>query len=341
MVLERLQQISSHLTQKVVQNHPLDPLSHDEIAAAVAIVKKAHPDVHFNTITLWEPRKADMMIWMASTTEATRPHRVVDVVTVGRGSKVFDGLVDLNEGRLISWAQIDGVQPMLTVEDLQIVETIVRKDPKVIEQCGVLGIPPEDMHKVYCDPWTIGYDERFGVKLRLQQALMYYRPHIDDSQYTYPLDFCPIYNADTREVIHIDIPKVRIPLNTAPPTNYHAEAQKAKGGYRKDLKPLYIEQPEGVSFTMEGRVLKWQNWNVHVGFNHREGIVLSDIRYNDQGNVRPVFWRLSMAEMVVPYGNPDHPHQRKHAFDLVSRTDEWSHNYHFHPQTRCKVMRLC
>lgn len=37
------------------------------------------------------------------------------------------------------------------MEDLQIVETIVRKDPKVIEQCGIIGIPPEDMHKVYCD----------------------------------------------------------------------------------------------------------------------------------------------------------------------------------------------
>lgn len=37
------------------------------------------------------------------------------------------------------------------MEDLQIVETVVRKDSKVIEQCGILGIPPEDMHKVYCD----------------------------------------------------------------------------------------------------------------------------------------------------------------------------------------------
>jgi primary-amine oxidase len=37
------------------------------------------------------------------------------------------------------------------MEDLQIVETVVRKDPKVIEQCGLVGIPPENMHKVYCD----------------------------------------------------------------------------------------------------------------------------------------------------------------------------------------------
>lgn len=37
------------------------------------------------------------------------------------------------------------------MEDLQVVEHIVRKDPKVIEQCSLIGIPPEEMHKVYCD----------------------------------------------------------------------------------------------------------------------------------------------------------------------------------------------
>src|SRR5277367_4689095 len=94
------------------------------------------------------------------------------------------------------------------MEDLQIVEHVCRTDPGVIEQCVISGIPKEDMYKVYCDreyyysmfssipnslqAWTIGYDERFGNNVRLQQALMYYRPHIDDSQYSYPLDFCPI-----------------------------------------------------------------------------------------------------------------------------------------------------
>lgn len=48
------------------------------------------------------------------------------------------------------------VQPLITMEDLQIVEGVCRKSEAVIEQCGILGIPREDMHKVYCDPWTIG-----------------------------------------------------------------------------------------------------------------------------------------------------------------------------------------
>lgn len=37
------------------------------------------------------------------------------------------------------------------MEDLQIVESVVRVDPGVIEQCRISGIPKEDMHKVYCD----------------------------------------------------------------------------------------------------------------------------------------------------------------------------------------------
>jgi primary-amine oxidase len=145
---------------------------------------------------------------------------------------------------------------------------------------------------------------------------MYYRPHVDDSQYTYPLDFCPIFNADTHEIIHIDVPPVRRPLNTAPPNNFHSDAIEKELGYRTDLKPINITQPEGVSFKITGRTIEWVNWKVHVGFNYREGIVLSNITFNDRGQERPVFWRMSLAEMVVPYGNPEHPHQRKHAFDL-------------------------
>jgi primary-amine oxidase len=40
------------------------------------------------------------------------------------------------------------------MEELVAVEHICRKDPKVIEQCELSGIPKEEMHKVYCDPWV-------------------------------------------------------------------------------------------------------------------------------------------------------------------------------------------
>ncbi|KIY50447.1 peroxisomal copper amine oxidase [Fistulina hepatica ATCC 64428] len=84
---------------------------------------------------------------------------------------------------------------------------------------------------------------------------------------------------------------------------------------RGDVTPLHILQPEGVSFRMNGNVLEWQNWKMHIAFHHREGVVLSTVTYNDNGDVRPLFYRLSLAEMVVPYGAPEHPHPRKFAFD--------------------------
>lgn len=188
----------------------------------------------------------------------------------------------------------------ITMEELQAVEHVCRTDPKVIEQCVISGIAKEDMDKVYCDPWTIGYDERHGNTIRLQQALMYYRPNVDDCQYQYPLDFCPIYDGEKQAIIGIDIPKVRRPLSKVAPINYHPAAIEQAGGYRTDLKPINITQPEGVSFKMEGRQLEWQNWKFHIGFNYREGIVLNDISYNDKGTVRPIFYRLSLSEMVVP-----------------------------------------
>lgn len=47
------------------------------------------------------------------------------------------------------------------MEDLQIVEHIVRTDAKVIEQCELIGIPREDMHKVYCDR-EYGHHQRWS-----------------------------------------------------------------------------------------------------------------------------------------------------------------------------------
>jgi primary-amine oxidase len=59
-------------------------------------------------------------------------------------------------------------------------------------------------------------------------------------------------------------------------------------------------------------VIKWQKWSLHIGFNFREGLVLNDVRYDG----RKTFYRLSIADMTVPYGDPRAPYHRKQAFDL-------------------------
>ena len=79
--------------------------------------------------------------------------------------------------------------------------------------------------------------------------------------------------------------------------------------------PLDVVQPAGAGFTVDGRKVTWENWDFHVGFNGREGLVLNTIGYTMGGKRRPVIYRASIAEMVVPYGTPERSHYRKNVFD--------------------------
>lgn len=326
--MERLQQLASQATASVAPPpapaHPLDPLSPQEIKAVSSLVSEHFKGkkINFNTITLREPIKRAYYEWKEK--NGPTPPRLAYYVVVQAGvNGVQEGVVDIASLTVIQSKGIDGVQPILTPQDLQTTEEIVRSDPQVIRQCEISGIPKEEMKNVYCDAWTIGYDERWGASRRLQQALMYWRSDEDDSHYSHPLDFCPIVDMNEGKVIYIDIPNRRRKVSKHKHSSFHPKHIAEKfgtpenpTGFRQDATPYNVTQPEGVSFKMNGHVMEWSNFKFHIGFNYREGIVLSDMTYNDHGNERPLFHRISLSEMIVPYGCPDFPHQRKHALDI-------------------------
>lgn len=86
--------------------------------------------------------------------------------------------------------------------------------------------------------------------------------------------------------------------------------------FRKDVKPIIVQQPQGVSFTVKGHEIDWQKWNMRISMNYREGLVIHNVSYQDGPEKRPLFYRISLSEMVVPYADPQAPHFRKHAFDV-------------------------
>lgn len=106
--------------------HPFDPLSASEIEKAVSVIRK-HPkccdpenQITFNAVTLWEPRKSEMLAWLADPRHGTRPRRVADVVLGiknaerGKTRVIVDGLVDLDEERVVEWEEGgEGVQPLV------------------------------------------------------------------------------------------------------------------------------------------------------------------------------------------------------------------------------------
>lgn len=98
-------------------------------------------------------------------------------------------------------------------------------------------------------------------------------------------------------------------LHSLEASEYHPDLRPPP---RTTTKPLQIVQPEGPSFHVEGHKVEWEKWSFRVGFNYREGLTLHDVRYDG----RSLFYRLSLAEMFVPYGDPRAPYPRKGAFDL-------------------------
>ena len=115
MVLDRVKQVAQHVAGTAPIPYPFDPLSAAEIENAVSLIRKEHGALYYNAVTLWEPRKAEMLAWLADPGHAKRPHRVADVVAIEKGSKVFDGLVDLDEGKIVKWEHTEGVQPLVRI----------------------------------------------------------------------------------------------------------------------------------------------------------------------------------------------------------------------------------
>ena len=113
MVLDRLKQVAQHVTGTTPPPYPFDPLSAAEIEKAVTLVNKEHGPLYYNAVTVWEPRKGEMLAWLADPDHTNRPHRVADVVAIKRGGTVYDGLVDLDEDKILKWESTEGVQPLV------------------------------------------------------------------------------------------------------------------------------------------------------------------------------------------------------------------------------------
>ncbi|GAA5853327.1 hypothetical protein JCM8547_000285 [Rhodosporidiobolus lusitaniae] len=351
--------------------HPHDPLTATEISLASGLfktefTKRGVRSLKSCVVTLIEPPKAEVIAYLGLPVGPTdftpnrsgvRPARraeahLIDVLTgtvyvasctypVGGGRPTLDTVEQ----------QPDGVQPAITMEELDESEQVVRNDPEVIRLCAEVGVSAD---QILCDAWSIGYEHRFGTHKRLQQAFIYARLGKDEHLYAHPLDFNCVVATNEKKVLKIDFAPHRtspsapdsLSGSTAPHSvegnsftdsgrprippqrermDYLPELikeEKAKQGIewdvRRDIAPINILQPEGVSFRMDGNELSWQNWKMHVGFNTREGIVLSTVQYYDvdEKRYRPIFYRASFAEMVVPYGAPEWPHPRKFAFDV-------------------------
>lgn len=292
--------------------HPLEPLSAPEMARAVEIMR-AHPNfsprTRFACVQLHEPDKSVV----ATFSPGDSWPRQAFAILISQG-QTFEVVVSLSEGAVSTWEHIPGVQPNILLDEFFECEETVKAYAPFVEACAKRGVL--DMDLVMVDPWSAGaYGDEEGAGTqgrRLARAMAWVRAEPNDNGYARPLEGVAVYvDLAQNEVVKlVDYGVVPLPEQ---PGNWAREYFDGREGtLQEPLKPFEAVQPAGATFQVQGHHVTWHNWKLRLDFWAREGLILRDVCFDD----RPILYRASMCDMVVPYGDPDAFHAHKNAFDV-------------------------
>lgn len=295
-------------------NHPLEPLTAEEIKKAVKILrdqKQPSSNARFAQVILHEPEKHKVLNYK----EGDVIQREASIILLEPDtSETYEAVVSITKNEVLSWNLIPDVRPGFILDEFEEIESLVINDPDY--QAALLKRGVEDPSLVMVDPWSSGY---FNIKedegKRLVRALAWVRPAANENGYAFPITgLIAVVDVNKMEILRIEDYGVK-PL---PPLDGAYIPEQAKGydiNLRTDLKPLDITQPEGPSFKVDGHSIEWQKWKIRFGFTPREGLVIHTVGYEDKGKVRPILYRAALSEMVVPYADTNPAHNWQNAFD--------------------------
>ena len=293
--------------------HPLEPLGADEFRRTAEILRRDQgvtDSWRFASIELKEPPKQDVKTWKPGDPVGRAS---LAVLWNREDNQAYEGVVDLVDDAVRSWTHLPGVCPNFTVDEWHDCDEAMRGHPDVIAALAARGIT--DMSLLLIDVWTYGkalMPEQWRDR-RLGWCDVWRREASGSNPYAHLVSGIKfIVDMNTMELLQIE--------EDLDPGSPDVQGEYIPGVWtgeqRSDVKPLHITQPEGVSFTVEGTELRWQNWSMRLGFNYREGPVIYQVAYDDHGDVRDVAYRMSFAEMVVPYRDSSYDHYRRTAYDI-------------------------
>ncbi|HEX7131901.1 MAG TPA: primary-amine oxidase [Iamia sp.] len=293
-------------------DHPLAMVTAPEIVRAVELLRASGElgdSALLAHLVLHEPAKDDLAAW-APGDPIDRCLRAL--VVPGPELDMVEVVVSVTTGDIRSRTEIAGMRPVLLGVEWLRTEKVLMAHAGYRAALARRGVT--DLEQVQVDPWpagTFGYAAEEGR--RIARCLTYVKDGPLDNAYARPVEGLMVHvDLGRAEVIEV-LDESDVPV---PPTSmgYRADDQPR---LRDDLRPIEITQPEGPSFTVEGNLVCWQKWQLRLGFDPYEGLVLHQVAYDDDlaGRTRSILHRASVTEMVVPYGDPSPRHGWKNAFD--------------------------
>ena len=290
-------------------SHPLDPLSAQELKDVVEHARHVWKLDHrhlFAMVQLHEPSKEIINNWKNS----DPVERVAKITLWNSATSTVIEAVMTVEGKEVSFTEIPGAKsPILSTESEKAIKA-AKADKRIIAALKDRGV--EDINQVHMETWPIGAQipKELDDGRRLIWTPMWQRLTEFANLYAHPINgLHAIVDLDSGEVVSVENTEI-IPIPQTP-----GPYRENQTGANVKLKDLAIVQSEGPSFSVEGWKVNWERWNLRVGFCQREGLVIHDVKFKDQDKERKIAHRLSIAELVIPYGDPSQGAYRKNAFD--------------------------
>ena len=207
--------------------------------------------------------------------------------------------VSLDEAAVIRKVLVPGVQPPITAGEFMANSEQIKADPGFQAALARRGVT--DLALVQVDSWPAS---NFGLEIdasgrRLARGVAYLLDGPGSNPYARPIEnLVALLDRDTGEVLEIDDGEV-VPI---PPDAGRYDA--ASAGELRRLSALQIVQPDGPGFAVDDGCLTWGPWQMRISLHPIEGLVLHQIGYHDHGRLRPVIYRASLSEMIVPTAPP-------------------------------------
>jgi primary-amine oxidase len=288
--------------------HPLDPLTADEINTAFTVLK-ASPQVPTNAffpyVVLNEPPKDDVLNWKPG-----KPfQRQANAQVFDRpNNRTYVAIIDLKAQKILSFQEQVGVQPSIFNDEYYTVDSLVHADPQWQAAMHKRGIQNTD--NVYLDVWAKGNLEVPGVppNTRISRVLSFLEGN-QTNPYNRPIEgVIVIVDLNRMKVLQV------LDETVAPVSRASGDPDPSK--VQSPLNPLILSQPNGPSYQINGNEVHWQNWTFRYAFNPRDGLVLYEVGFSDQGKLRSILYRASLSEVFVPYALTDDTWAWRGALDM-------------------------
>ena len=293
-------------------SHPLDALSTRELWTVYEVLRasgRLEDESKFVKVQLRESPKSEVLKWKPAQPFSRRAGAIIKT-----GANTFEAVVDIQKKTLASWVEAKGVQVPWLESEFGALDEKVKENPQW--QAAMRKRGTTDFNTLVCLPVSWHYTgSSEGDPPRIVRVNTFNRLGVSNFWARHIGGVTTLYDLNEERVVEV-VDQGVVPMPTEP-ADYDLEAA---GKPRDTPAPILVSQPQGPGFRLDGNVVSWQKWKFHLRVDPRQGTILSDVRYADGEQLRPILYQASLSEIFVPYLDPSLDFNARGYLDLAENS---------------------